>query len=312
MRRKQGKRRLSITLGSAFVLCVLLGGYAAFGRTAESSVETAPTERVPTLREQLEEKAQSVSFDEQGVWQLLLVGADAADEDETQRSDSMMLLTLDRTRERLVLTSLMRDIYCAIPDHGASRLNHAYMWGGIELLQQTLGQNFGMAADNYLLVDFEGFCAAVDALGGVEIDLDAQEAEYLGLPQGVQRLDGETALDYARVRAIGNADYDRTARQRNVIAALFERVKQLPLRSLYELAQSVRPMVQTDLRWTQLLSLALDAQEYAGYEMTTLRIPIDGTICDKVVDGMMVLDIDFEANRRAWRTAVYGENGAAG
>lgn len=308
MRKKQGKRRLFITLGTALVLCMLLGGYAAFGRTAESTVETAPTERTPTLRERLEEKAQEPAFDEQGVWHLLLVGTDEADEDETRRSDSMLLLSLDRTRERIVLTSLMRDIYCEIPEHGASRLNHAYMWGGIELLTKTIGQNFGMAADNYLLVDFDAFRAAVDAVGGVELELDAQEAAYLGLEAGVRRLDGAAALEYARTRSIGNADYDRTARQRNVIEALWAQGRTLSLRSLCELAREIWPLVQTDLRWTQLLSLALGAGEYADYEMTTLRIPIDGTICDKVVDGMMVLDIDFEANRRAWRTAVYGES----
>lgn len=296
-------------------LCALgaltLGAYARRGRAAENVAEAVVSTATPGAADA--PGAQGLVFDGQGVFHLLLIGVDETDEYETQRSDCMLLLSVDRERKRLVLTSFMRDIYCEIPGHGASRLNHAYMWGGASLLRQTLAENFEIAPDGYVLVGLEGFQTAVDTVGGVALELTEEEAARFALEVGENRLDGQTALEYARSRDIGNADYDRTARQRRVVAALFEQVRALSARELVALAGRLWPQVETDLTFAQLAALAAEAVDFRAYEPVELRIPVDGTITDRVVDGMMVLDIDLEANRRAWRAAVYGdENGAAG
>lgn len=300
----------------AAVACVLVMGMLAIGayaaverRAAEGGKTPAPPER--TAEDAALRKGQSLVFDAQGVAHILLVGVDAADENGADRSDAMMVLSINREAKRFVLASFMRDIYCAIPNHGASRLNHAYMWGGIELLCDTLEENFALAPQAYVLVDFSGFADAIDIMGGVDIELTQAEAAYLSARMGRSfsagsvHMDGAAALEYARLREIGNADYDRTARQRGLLAAVFERAAALSLRELTALAQAVFPAVETDVTAAQLLALAAMG-DWTEYDFVSFRIPVDGTVTDAVVDGMMVLDIDFTANRRAWRETVYG------
>lgn len=291
---------LIAAIGGGLLLCGAYAAAAHRGDTAALAEGPAPAERT------VETAVPSPTPAPEEV-HILLLGADEPSADDPGRSDTMMVLSVEPVSRRVVLCSLMRDIYCPIPDHGSSRLNHAYMWGGPELLRETIETNFGIQTDGYVLVDFDGFCAAIDAIGGVELELEAEEAAHLGLAAGLHRLDGTAALEYARERAVGNADYDRTARQRKLVTTLIARAGSLTPGELAVLARELLPQVQTDLRWTQLLALAMAAREYASYDMHTLRIPADGTVTDAVVDGMMVLNIDFAANRQLWRETVYGE-----
>lgn len=290
--------------GAIAALCIgaLLGGayVAAAHRGGAVPVESpAPTKTAAVSTPEPTSEPEE--------FHLLLLGADEPGEDDPGRSDTMMVLSVEPVSRRVVLCSLMRDIYCPIPGHGSSRLNHAYMWGGTELLRETIEASFGIRTDGYVLVDFDGFRVAIDAIGGVELELAAEEAAYLRLEAGIHRLDGAAALEYVRERAVGNADYDRTARQRKLVKALIERAETLSLGDLAALARELLPQVETDLSYAQLLSLALGGQEYRNYDLSLLRLPADGTMTDKTVDGMMVLDIDFEANRRLWQEAVYGK-----
>ena len=114
---------------------------------------------------------------------ILLVGADKnldeQDKDVERRSDSMMIATLDVRHNKLKLTSLMRDMYVEIPGHGQSKFNAAYSLGGVELLYETIAHNFNMKLDGYVLVDFEAFKSLIDEVGGVDINLNQEEYEYL-------------------------------------------------------------------------------------------------------------------------------------
>lgn len=297
----------AMTAAMLAVAALAFGSYAALERPAEEQGEAPENTKRPDAQSTL-------PVAERRLEHILLVGVDAADEDGAGRSDAMMVLSIDREAGRLVLASFMRDIYCAIPNYGASRLNHAYLWGGIELLCATLEDNFDITPQAYVTADFAGFAAVIDAVGGVDIDLTQAEAVYLSermertLPAGSVHMDGDAALEYARLRDVGNADYDRTARQRGLLMAAFERVKTLSLRELTALARALFPVMETNITAAQCLSLAAEVAEWQTYELIDLRIPVDGTVTDAVVDGMMVLDIDFEANRRAWRGAVYGED----
>lgn len=296
MKRKLWAMAIALLCGGA-----LLGGaYAAAHRSGRETLAESPA---PEARET--EAAHSPAPGK--AFHLLLLGADEPSADDPGRSDTMMVLSVEPAAQRVVLCSFMRDIYCPIPSHGSSRLNHAYMWGGTELLRETIEDNFGIRTDGYVLVDFDGFRAAIDATGGVELELTAAEAAYLGLAAGVHRLDGAAALEYARERAVGNADYDRTARQRKLVKTLLARAETLTLGEMASLARELLPQVQTDLTYARILELALAAQECRGCEPLLMRIPADGTMTDRIVDGMMVLDIDFAANRRLWQEAVYGE-----
>ena len=131
---------------------------------------------------------------------VLLVGQDGREGDETARSDSIILCSYNRSSKKLVMTSFLRDLYLPIPGHGSNRVNAAYAMGGIELLEQTLEDNFSLHIDGGIEVDFSQFSGIIDLLGGVELTLRQDEADYLNrelgasLTEGPQQLSGEEAL----------------------------------------------------------------------------------------------------------------------
>ena len=111
---------------------------------------------------------------------ILLIGADSREEwNDSGRSDSTMIATLDLKHGQLKLTSLMRDMYIDIPGHEKNRFNAAYKFGGVALLNETIAQNFNVRLDGYVIVDFKAFRDVIDELGGVQIPLTELEAQYL-------------------------------------------------------------------------------------------------------------------------------------
>ncbi len=201
------------------------------------------------------EEAQKIKIPENsGVENILLIGADKRDKSENGRSDSIMLLSLNYDTGKIHLTSFMRAMYVCIPRADGNvwgMINAAYSWGGPNLLIDTIELNFRINIDHYVVIDFDGFEKAVDLLGGVEVDLSADEARAVVVrfrgtkPAGRYLLNGEQALYYARLRYLDN-DFVRTSRQRIVIEALLKKALTMDLSTLIELANQILPMVHTD------------------------------------------------------------------
>jgi len=157
------------------------------------------------------------------------------------RSDVVMLMSVRAAELDLALVSIPRDLYVEIPGHGAGRINSAHFWGerereggGPALAMQTVSSSFRVSVDHFVRVDFDGFRAIIDALGGIDIAVEnrlvdnAYPTEDYGttrieIPAGLQRMDGETALRYVRSRHM-SSDFDRAARQQQVVVALAERL----------------------------------------------------------------------------------------
>lgn len=110
---------------------------------------------------------------------ILLIGQDKREGESRQRSDSMILATLDKDQRTVSLTSFMRDLYVAIPGYSTTRINAAYAYGGMELLDATLEENFGVKIDENVEVDFEVFQVLVDKVGGIDLELTQAEADYI-------------------------------------------------------------------------------------------------------------------------------------
>lgn len=258
---------------------------------------------------------------------VLLVGTDARSRDEAARSDVMMLASLNKKTHKLVLTSFMRDIYTYIPDYSTyNRLNTPYALGGAGSLIDTLEQDFGVEINNYAAVNFYDFANIIDAVGGVDIPLTNAEVDfingqaydgeqaYLGVGTGAIFLDyssdgqyhlnGTQALAHCRNRSSSGSDYDRTDRQRTVIAAMLAKAKGLSLNELYSLLDVVLPMVTTDLTQADCLSLILSSAEYLSYQVESLRIPA-ADYYDTYINGMAVLSIDFASNAKILQDAIY-------
>jgi len=242
---------------------------------------------------------------------ILLIGQDRREGEERARSDAMILVTINKNTKSVVLTSFLRDLYVAIPGYGSNRINASYAWGGMELLNQTLEQNFGIYVDGNVEVDFNQFSEIVDLLGGVEITLRSDEAQTINgetgssLTEGSQRLNGAQALAYARIRKLdADGDFSRTQRQRTLINAIIRQVKDAGIVNLLKIVDDVLPMITTDMSNTQILGMATAMLPLlTGAEITSQRIPADGTYSYAMVDGMSVLKPDLAANRKLlWDT----------
>lgn len=246
---------------------------------------------------------------------ILLIGQDRREGEETARSDSMILCTFDKKTRQITMTSFLRDLYVPIPGWGSNRINAAYTWGGMSLLKQTLRENFSLHIDGCVEVDFSQFTQIIDLLGGVMITLREDEARIINqetgssLTEGPQVLNGFQALTYSRIRKLdADGDFSRTQRQRKVLEAIAGSYRQISLSKLVPLVTQILPMITTDMNRGQILMLALElAPNLAGAEMVSQRIPAEGTYRDASVEGMSVLQPDLEANREILRKTLLGE-----
>ena len=240
-----------------------------------------------------------------GIVNILLIGQDRREGEETARSDSMILCTYHRKTGDITMTSFLRDLYVPIPGHRSNRINAAYSEGGAALLDETLKENFGLHIDGNVEVDFSQFSQIIDLLGGVELELREDEAAEINketgssLTGGTQLLNGEQALAYSRIRKLdANGDFSRTNRQRKVMSALLGRFRNIQWRDLLPLMDQLLPLISTDMNYGKLVLLAMEIlPKLSDAEITNQRIPADGTYTDEKIDGMAVLSADLDANR---------------
>ncbi|MCD8352746.1 MAG: LCP family protein [Clostridiales bacterium] len=252
-----------------------------------------------------------------GVVNVLLVGQDTRD-GERSNSDTMIILSINRNTNQISMVSLMRDIYVQIPGYENNKLNSAYLLGGCDLLDETIATNFGVVIDYNVEVDFTGFKDIVDTLGGIDVEMYQEEADYINgklkqdtLTEGVNHLTGEEALWYARTRKVGNADFERTERQREVLEIIYEDLKGASWLKLLQVYDSVADNVTTDMTNNQILNIAFSAYSMGQNELNSYRLPIDGTwhsedSVGSVVDPL-VID-DWTANQQTLWSYLYGED----
>lgn len=269
---------------------------------------------------------------DQDVINILLVGEEAMfDGGSRGRTDSMMIATINVKQKALKLTSIMRDLYVAIPGYSDNKLNAAYHNGGMPLLKQTIEENFDIELDGSVLVNFAGFEEIINRLGGVEITLTANEAAYLNrtnyisnpiyrnVRAGTQTLNGNQALGYSRVRYVRTEtesdDFGRTSRQRTVLNAIFDKYKSKSLPELVTILYDILPLVTTDINKSTIMDYLTTVVTLGTTELETMRIPIDNAFSNSSVRGMSVLlPNSLQDNIDALHTFIFGseENATIG
>ena len=264
----------------------------------EDVVWTAPTEVV---------KAPKVT-------NILLIGEDRRGGEIRARSDSMILCSINEDTNKITLTSFMRDMYVPFPgDYLPSRMNHAFAWGGMSMLDQVIEDNFGVTIDGNVVVDFQGFIQVMDLIAPVEIELKDYEVGYMNrgtawaLHTGTNALTGEQLLKYARIRHVGHADWERTERQRTVLTQVFAKTKDMSLKDMTALAEAALTCLTTDLSNADILR---DLYIVVKNHMTigeTHRLPVDGTYSEEIIYGMAVLVPDLQANSDYLHQYILGE-----
>ena len=255
---------------------------------------------------------------------ILLLGEEAIESSGARgRTDLIMIATLNTKDKSIKLTSLMRDSYVQIPGFRDNKINSAYATGGIDLLYRTIELNFDIKLDGYCLVGFDDFEEIIDELGGVKIYLTKSEANYLNqtnyitqgsnrnLVEGMNRLNGDQALGYCRIRYVGTADkefndFGRTSRQRTLLNALFEQYKEKNLFDLLIIMNRLLPKVTTDLTSEQIANYMQKAYSIGLKEIQDLRIPADGTYQSTYVRDMSVLIPDLSKNVKILHEFIFG------
>lgn len=246
---------------------------------------------------------------------ILLIGVDSRSEKADTRSDTMMLVSVNAVKKEIVLTSFMRDLYVEIPRNGHNRLNSANVFGGPELLTDTIEKNFKIDIDSYMLVTFDVFRKLVDGVGGVYVDISEDEARYMhgsyvnlpNIKSGENiHLNGKEALWYCRIRKL-DSDFHRTDRQREVVKSIIAQVVKTSPAKLYGTAREMMSLIKTDLTKDEILSLASFAPAlYTGYEIKSVTIPADDTWRYASRRGMSVIVADENKNAEYLKAEIYG------
>lgn len=232
-------------------------------------------------------------------------------EGDAGRSDCILLTSLDETGT-LRMCSIARDTLVTIPGTGEeTKLGHAYAIGGPELALETINENFGLELEDYVSVNFSQMEQLVDLVGGVEIGLTEAEWNYLGLPKpylGIRRLSGAEALRYSRIRAIDSDDV-RTSRQRKVIMAMVNEIKEMPRFAMPELVVEGMKLCRTNVDILTLMNLGKQVFSMQGEpEALSMALPGDTVTAwgGKRKDGVWYYVYDLDRAAQAINDFFYG------
>ena len=250
------------------------------------------------------------------VMNILLIGVDKNDDGTNGRSDSMMLVSLNSKQKTMKMVSFLRDTYVDIPTVGMEKLNVAYMTGGASLTMQTLRNNFLVSVDRYVEIDFENFASIIDAMGGIEVEINQAEADYLNevrgenLSAGTNHMRGALALYYSRMRYL-DSDFARTSRQRQVIGCMMDKIQQMGPVEAVSFIWNCMPYITTNLSNGELTALATQALDITNYETGTLYIPYKDMYENDRNEAGDVLVPDLEANQDKLQEFLYPEETAS-
>ena len=258
---------------------------------------------------------------------ILLIGLDGTNDKFPKRSDTMIILTIDKLNKSLKLTSLARDTLVKIPGRGEEKLTHAYAYGQEELLMQTINENFDLDIKDYAVVNFKSFIDIVDIIGGVDINVNEKEIHHLNevikecygvnhedtknieyiTSSGNHNLNGYQALSYARIRKLDTI-YKRDERQRLILTNIAHKLSDVSISKYLQIAKSILRHIKVNIAFNKIIDLAFIAHELASYDISQLEFPIseyreEGRIGEK---GTYVVKWDKNKNIELLHQFIYG------
>lgn len=299
--------QLIVVLLLGMLICTAAVLWNLFLNQLGDPTQTVPTLSVQeqtqllgtTLPEQTENTWPQVESDE-NITNIMLVGQNYREDEQNKLSDTMILCSINRQKKTLTMVSFLRDMFVPLPAYaghgpGANRINVCYAlgstWkrsslGGMEMLAKCVEQNFGIPIDHTIEISFDTFVTMIDTLGGVEVDVTPEEAQYVTnkvgyveeMKPGRQVLNGLEALAFARIRAI-DGDVQRTARQRQVITSLIDKCRDMSLMEMYQMACDVMPMILTDMTNEEITNYIFEFLPMVkDIEIRSMTCPVDNEI----------------------------------
>ncbi len=230
---------------------------------------------------------------------IALFGVDSRDSNlgKGNRSDTIIIASINNKTGEIKLISVFRDTYMQIEGHGLDKVTHAYSYGSAPLAMSTLNSNMDLNIKEFVTVNFDSVAEAINALGGVSINVDKAEIEYINsyidetskvtgitskhvTSAGKQTLDGVQAVAYARIRYTSGGDYKRAERARDVVIAAVEKLKTKSIGEINALADEILPKIYTNIDISDMLSMLPNLMNYKitdsiGWPYETKGITLD-------------------------------------
>ena len=308
-RRNRKRKILGLLLLAAILLNVGIYGSIAW-KYYQDVVSIVPEDQVDPTAKSVK-IAQEDPKDED-VFNVLLVGTDSRDPNSDMgRSDSMMLVSFNKSKNKSTVVSFLRDSLVDIDGYGKSRLGHTYAYGGIGLTINTINKTYDLDIQNYITIDFENLVSIIDEIGGVKVFITEEEAEFYrqnGMPDiqsGDMTLTGSQALAHARNRTLGS-DFERTRRQRSVMYGIYRQIMaEKDASAILPLNNYCMNHVKTNMSVTEIYDLAKQVLAIDNLRMQQASMPTEGAYQPVTYEGMDVLEIDIEANKKYLNELLY-------
>jgi LCP family protein required for cell wall assembly len=308
---KKSKPWMKIGL-SIFIIIALVGG-GTFGYTFYqlSKIKTIKISKTdvdlgikPSVAVKEEESSEIIN--------IAFFGLDRREASEASRSDSIMILSIDQKNKKLKISSVMRDTYVQIKDHGQTKINHAYAYGGPQLAIRTLNENFNLDIRDYVTVDFFILEKLVNSVGGVTLDVKQDQIGQLnGLiagiakienkpttpitKSGLQTLNGLQVVAYSRIRHEAGDDYARTERQRMILTAMLTKIQSVGVTEFPTVVSNILPFTETSMNSIDVLKLGTKVISSNTMTLDQARFPVDGYSTGKTIGGVWYLVADMKA-----------------
>ena len=298
--RKKMNKGLKIFLIILLVLVIFILGLGVAGYTfVNGKIGKMQKENIDTTAVGINEETKQ---ELKGYRNIALLGIDSRADDYGlgNRSDCMMIASINQETNEIKLISVYRDTYVYVMENGTKRLDkitHAYSYGGAQNTLKSLNEAMDLNITEFVTVNFDAVIAAVDSLGGVYIDIDKSEIKYVNdyidatsessgvksshiTHSGRQKLDGVQAVSYTRVRYTTGGDYKRTERMRTVVEAMLSKAKTLNVGQLNSFADTILPKIRTNISTSEIWGLipklaSFKVTESIGWPYDTKGITLD-------------------------------------
>jgi LCP family protein required for cell wall assembly len=337
---------------SFIIVLALLLAFTAWPCSGAAVDETGETDEEKLIRQEVlgmfEEDLPGEPYEEyegelsvtQGLdekWvNILLLGTDDRALNINGLTDSMIILSFNADARQVKMTSIMRDTWVRIHGKGEQRINTANRFGGPALAMRTVNECFGMNISKYVLINMIGLSAMIDELGGVEVDVMAEEQRYVNfylseyrdmlvkLPENERtdiemaanlqsfgpqtHMTGAQATAFSRIRYIGT-DYQRTVRQRMVLLSMAQKVKDAGISKLPSILPNLLACCTTNITTGEVLDLVINGLHVDLEDESSIqqyRIPVDGTYTSGTYDNEWSIRPDFEKNKALLKEFIYG------
>ena len=252
---------------------------------------------------------------------------DTTEFSDDARADSMILVSMDIKDHVIRLVSIERGTGVPILLDGYEDqydwITHTFRYGGPKLTMKTVEECYNIEVDHFVRVNFNSFVQIVNAVGGVDIDITEMEAKALNwevpsnsmlivnhVDPGLNHFDGYTALQYARLRKIDN-DWKRVERQRTVIKAVLDQVKNASVMELDNLLNTLLPLIQTNFTKTEIAALLVQLPGFLGCDVQQMSLPLQGTYGVRTgMDDRLMYDPDWVVNIKALQDFLYNDKTA--